>query len=310
MAKQRDEVSKGTTYGFLAYLSWGIFPVYFHQLLPAGPWEILAHRILWTFVVCLLALLVLRRWSFIRTLLGNPRRLALISAAAFFIAVNWLVYVYAVNDGRTSEASLGYFLNPLVTIALGVFLLREKLRRLQWIAVGIGAVACLYLAFASGAFPWISLVLALSFATYGLLKKRVGANFSAFEGLAVETTVLTPFAVVALIWLGSRGDTTFTGHGVGHSLWLASAGIATAVPLLFFAAAATRIPLVTIGLLQFITPVLQLLAGVLVLGEHVTTQRWIGFGIVWLALVVLTTDSLRAHRARRRDRAARLRAAH
>lgn len=304
--RERDEVSKGTVYGFAAYLLWGAFPLYFHQLLPAGAWEILVHRILWTLVVCAIGVVVLRRTAFIRKLIRDKRRMALVTIASLLIATNWLVYVYAVNTGRTSQASLGYFLNPLVTIALGVVVLREKLRPLQWIAVAIGAVACLYLTVEGGTFPWISLVLACSFASYGLAKKRIGGSLSAFGSLAAETAILSPIALVALFLLAARGDTTFGSEGAGHTLWLASSGIATAIPLLLFAAAASRVPLVTIGLLQFVTPVLQLLCAVLFLGEQLSTARWIGFAIVWLALAVLSADSLAsAGRSRRSARSAR-----
>lgn len=305
VTKERDETSRGTLFGLGAYLLWGAFPLYFHRLLPANAWEILSHRIVWTFVVCVIGVLILRRTGFIRGLLRDPRRLGLVSVAAVTIGLNWLIYVYAVNAGHTSDASLGYFLNPLVTIALGVMVLRETLRPLQWIAVCIGAVACVYLAIDGGTFPWISICLALSFGTYGLVKKRIGGTLSAFESLSAETTVLFPFAVAALIWLSATGQTTFTDHGAGHSLWLASSGVATAVPLLLFAAAASRVPLVTIGLLQFVTPILQLICAVAFLGEHLTTGRWVGFGIVWLALVALTVDSLTQTRSRRLARSAR-----
>ncbi|MBC9956267.1 EamA family transporter RarD [Yimella sp. cx-51] len=303
--KERDEVSKGTIYGFAAYLLWGAFPLYFHQLLPAGAWEILVHRILWTLVVCVVGVVALRRTAFIRKLIRDKRRFALVAIASLLIATNWLVYVFAVNTGRTSQASLGYFLNPLVTIALGVIVLRERLRPLQWIAVGIGAIACVYLTIEGGTFPWISMVLAGSFASYGLAKKRLGGSLTAFESLASETAILAPIALVALFILAGRGDTTFGSEGVGHSLWLASSGIATAIPLLLFAAAAARVPLVTIGLLQFITPVLQLLCAVLFLDEHLPAARWVGFGIVWVALIVLSIDSIASgSRSRRLARAA------
>lgn len=302
---KRDEVSKGTGYGLSAHLIWGAFPLFFHQLLPAGALEILIHRILWTLVVCVLAIAFLRSTSFIPALLRDRRRLATVTLAALLIATNWLVYVFAVNSGHTSDAALGYFLNPLVTIALGVVILRETLRPMQWAAVAVGVVACVYLTIDNGNFPWIAITLAGSFALYGLVKKRIGGSLTAFESLTAETAILSPIAAIALVVLIARGDTTFGNHGVGHSLWLASSGVATAIPLLLFAAAAARIPLVTIGLLQFVTPVLQLLCAVLFLGEHMPTARWIGFGIVWIALVLLTIDSLaNSTRSRRLARAA------
>jgi chloramphenicol-sensitive protein RarD len=235
--------------------------------------------------------------------LRTEPRLALgVSVAALFIGANWVVYVAAVLADHTTEAALGYFLNPIVTVALGVFVLGERLRRLQWVAVGIGAVAGLYLSVAAGSVPLIALALAFSFGMYGLVKKKVGVSLQAMHSLAAETMVLGPVAAVLLVVLTSRGDTTFTGHGAWHTSLLVLAGVATAVPLLLFAAAARRVPLVTIGLLQFITPILQLLCGVLLLHEHMSAQRWLGFGIVWVALAVLTVDSLRARPRRRRTR--------
>ncbi len=292
----RDDNQRGTAYGLAAYAIWGCFPLYFHALKPAGAWEILAHRILWTLVVCAGALLVLRDTSWLRRLARDRRLSVGIAGAAALIAVNWVIYVYAVLTGRTYEAALGYFLNPLVTVALGVIVLGETLRPLQKIAVGIGVLAAAYLTVAGGVLPWISLSLALTFGLYGLLKKRLGASLDALHSLTAETLVLAPVALVVLIWLAGRGETTFGGHGGWHTALLVLSGIVTAIPLLLFAAAARRVPLVTIGLLQFLTPVLQLLAGVLVLHEHVGTARWVGFGIVWVALGVLTTDMLRQAR--------------
>ncbi|GGB28500.1 protein RarD [Flexivirga endophytica] len=295
----------GATYGFLAYLIWGAFPLYFNALKPAGAWEVLSHRIVWTLVVCLVALAVTRNLSFLRRLAASPRQLVATSLAGLFIAVNWTVYIQAVITGHTVEAALGYFLNPLVTVGLGVVVLRERLRLMQWVAVGVGALACVYLAIDYGRPPWISVVLALSFASYGFMKKRIGGSLTAIESLTAESAVLTPIAIGVLIVVGMTGNATFNGHGTGHSVLLLCAGIVTAVPLLLFAAAASRVPLVTIGMLQFITPILQLLCGVLLLGEHMPIARWIGFAIVWVALILLTIDSLTAGtRARRLARAA------
>jgi chloramphenicol-sensitive protein RarD len=295
------EVGRGTLLGFAAYGLWGIFPLYFDALKPAGPWEILAHRILWTLLFCVVVLLVVRDLGWVRPLLRRPRLLAGTAVAAALIAVNWVVYVAAVTSGNTSEAALGYFLNPLVTVALGVLVLGERLRRLQWVAVGIGVVAGVYLAITGGRVPWVALTLAVTFALYGLTKKKVGVSLDAIHGLTVETVVLAPVATVLLLVVGSRGGLEFGGHGGWHTTLLVLSGVITAVPLLCFAAAARRIPLVTVGLIQFITPVMQLLCAVLLLGEHMPRERWVGFGIVWLALLVLTADSLRSlHASRRR----------
>jgi chloramphenicol-sensitive protein RarD len=289
----QDDERRGAAYGLLAYALWGAFPLYFAALKPAGAWEILSHRILWTVLLCALVLLVRRDLTWARQLWQRPRLGLGVTAAALLIAVNWVIYVAAVLNGRTTEAALGYFLNPIVTVALGVVVLRERLRPLQWVAVAIGALAGIYLSIAAGSVPLIAISLAMSFGLYGLVKKKVGASLEAMHSLAAETAVLAPVAVVMLAVLTSRGDTTFTTDGGWHTALLVAAGVATATPLLLFAAAARRVPLVTIGLLQFITPVLQLLCGVLLLDEHMSGTRWIGFGIVWIALAVLSFDSLR-----------------
>ena len=298
------ELRRGTVFGFLAYAIWGVFPLYFHALRPAGAWEILAHRILWTLLLCAVVLLVRRDLSWTRQLLARPRLALGVAVAALLIAANWVIYVAAVIGGHTTEAALGYFLNPIVTVALGVVVLRERLRPLQWAAVAIGAAAGVYLSVAGGQFPLIALSLAFSFAGYGLVKKKVGASLDAMHSLAAETAVLFPVAVVLLGFLVVRGETTFTLEPPVHPALLLAAGVVTAVPLLLFAAAARRIPLTTVGLLQFVTPVLQLLCGVLLLGEHMSTARWTGFGIVWVALLLLTVDSLVGRPGR--ARAARL----
>jgi chloramphenicol-sensitive protein RarD len=288
-----DEARKGALYGLLAYGIWGAFPLYFAALRPAGAWEILCHRILWTLAFCAAVLLFRRDLGWSRQLVARPRLGLGVTAAALLIATNWVIYVAAVLGGRTTDAALGYFLNPIVTVALGVVVLRERLRPLQWAAVAIGAAAGVYLGVAAGSVPVVALSLACSFGLYGLVKKKVGASLDAMHSLAAETAVLAPVAAVLIAVLTAQGVTTFTTDGAGHLTLLVLAGVATATPLLFFAAAARRVALVTIGLLQFLTPVLQLLCGVLLLDEHMSTERWVGFGIVWVALAVLTFDSLR-----------------
>ncbi|WP_347350489.1 EamA family transporter RarD [Intrasporangium sp.] len=299
-----SETGRGTVLGFAAYGLWGFFPLYFDALLPAGPWEILAHRILWTLAFCVLVLLVARDWRWLGPVFRDRRLLTGLALAGVFIATNWVVYVAAVLSGHTSEAALGYFLNPLVTVALGVVVLGERLRVLQWAAVAIGVVAGLFLAIAGGRVPYVALVLAFSFALYGLIKKKLGATLPALHGLTVETMVLAPAAAVILFVVGRAGHLTFGGYGPLHTWLLVGAGVTTALPLLCFAAAARRIPLVSIGLIQFVTPILQLLCAVLLLGEHMPTERWIGFAIVWVALILLTADSLlslRGARVQERD---------
>lgn len=293
---------QGTGYGFLAYLLWGAFPLYFHTLAPAGPFEILAHRILWTLVLCGGILLLSRDLRWIAELARHPRRLGGVALAGAFIATNWGLYTWAVLSGHVTEAALGYFLNPLVTVGLGVVLLRERLRRLQWVAVAIGTVAALYLTVDYGSPPWISLGLAVSFACYSLLKNRLGVSLSPLQSLTGESLTILPVAVLILVLLDAQGATTFAGHGGVHTALMVSTGVATAIPLLLFAAAASRVPLSTIGLLQFLTPFLQLMTGVLVLGETVPASRWVGFALVWVALVVLSADMLQQAGRRRQER--------
>ncbi|WP_109473994.1 EamA family transporter RarD [Ornithinimicrobium cavernae] len=304
-APDEAEVRRGTGYGVLAYLVWGALPLYFAVLKPATAWEVLAHRVVWSLLLCVLVLALARQARWVLDMFRDRRLLLTMTAAGALIATNWTVYTVAVMSGHVTEAALGYFLNPLVTVAIGVLVLRERLRPAQWVAVGTGLVAGVYLTVDYGTVPWISLTLALSFGTYGLLKKRIGSSLSALQSFTGETVVMTPLAIALLVWLGVTGQATFVGLGPGHTTLLVGTGIITAVPLLLFAAAATRVPLVTIGLLQFIAPVLQLLCGVLVLGEVMPPSRWLGFALVWVALTVLSVDSvLSAGRSRRLARAA------
>jgi chloramphenicol-sensitive protein RarD len=260
----------------------------------------------WSLGVVAIALAFARRWAWIGELARQPHRVGLLVLGATTITVNWGVYIWAVNSGHVVEASLGYFINPLVTILLAVVLLKERLRPAQWAAVGTGLAAVVVISVGYGQLPWISLVLAFSFGTYGLVKKKI--NLGGLESLAAETTVLFLPALGFLLYLGATGASTFTAHGAGHALWLASAGLVTAVPLVLFGASAIRVPLTTLGLLQYLTPVLQLALGVAYFHEPMPPERWAGFALVWLALIVLTWDALRTAR-RTRARAAELRAA-
>ncbi|MFJ7049982.1 EamA family transporter RarD [Streptomyces sp. NPDC101112] len=293
-AESKGEHRIGLLNGFAAYGMWGLVPLFWPLLKPAGAVEVLAHRMVWSLGFVGIALLVLRRWAWAGELLRQPRKLALIAVAAAVIAVNWGVYIWAVNNGQVVEASLGYFINPLVTIAMGVLLLKERLRPVQWAAVGVGFTAVLVLTIGYGRPPWISLCLAFSFATYGLVKKKV--NLGGTESLAAETVILFLPALGYLLWLGSRGESTFGTEGTGHALLLASTGLVTALPLVCFGAAAIRVPLSTLGLLQYMAPVFQFLLGVLYFGEAMPPERWAGFALVWLALSLLTWDALRTAR--------------
>ncbi|MFI2616358.1 EamA family transporter RarD [Streptomyces sp. NPDC018584] len=306
--QSRSEQRIGLLNGFAAYGMWGLVPLFWPLLKPAGAAEILAHRMAWSLVVVGIALLFVRRWGWARELIRQPRRLGLVAIAAAVITINWGVYIWSVNTGHVVEASLGYFINPLVTIAMGVLLLGERLRPVQWAAVAVGLAAVLVLAFGYGQPPWISLCLAFSFATYGLVKKKV--NLSGLESLTAETAVQFLPAVGYLLWLGSQGEATFGTEGLGHAALLAATGVVTAAPLVCFGAAAIRVPLSTLGLLQYLAPVFQFLLGILYFHEAMPPERWAGFGLVWLALSLLTWDALRtAHRNAGRLAAARRAAA-
>ncbi|MEV0352849.1 EamA family transporter RarD [Nonomuraea sp. NPDC050680] len=291
------DLRRGVLFGAAAYTMWGLFPLYWPLLKPSGAVEILAHRMAWSLVAVLVVLAVRRHWSWMRGLLKEPRKLALLTLAAVIVTVNWGVYIYAVNAGQVVEGSLGYFINPLISVLFGVVLLKERLRPLQWVAVGFGTLAVLVLTIDYGRPPWIALTLAVSFGLYGLVKKQ--ANVGAAESLTVETLVLLAPALAYILYLGQTGQSTFGTEGLGHAALLVGAGAITAVPLLCFTAAAIRVPLSTIGLLQYIAPVLQFLCGVLVAKETMPASRWIGFSIVWLALAVFTYDSIRTARANR-----------
>lgn len=298
MTSHESRVRRGTLYGAAAYLLWGVFPLYFPLLEPAGPVEILAHRIVWTLLVCAVVLTVARGWRKVREVASSPRQLVLLAAAAVFIALNWGVYIHGVNSGQVVETSLGYFVNPIVTVLLGVLVLHERLRPLQWAAIGIGTVAVVVLAVDYGRLPWIALLLAFSFGIYGLLKNRIGRGVGALTSLSVEAALLAPLAVAGIAWFELTGRGTFTHDAPGHALLLVLTGLVTAVPLLFFASAARRVPLSTIGLLQYLAPVLQFLIGVVVLSEPMPASRWFGFALVWLALALLSADLLRTVRSR------------
>lgn len=281
---------RGIALGAAAYVLWGLFPPFFRLLEPAAPAEILAHRVLWTLVFMAVVLVVLRGWGALRTL--SARGWAMVTAAAVLIAVNWGLFIYAVGVGHVVEVALGYFIGPLVSVLLGVLVLRERLRRLQWVAVGVATVAVLVIAVGDGRVPWLGLGLAVSFATYGLIKKTV--PLPATASLTAESLVLAPLAAVYLVVLQLAGTGTLVGHGAGHVLLLMAAGPITAVPLLLYGASARRIPLSVLGTLQYIAPTLQFLIGVVVYGEAMPAERWVGFGLVWLALVVFTLDLLRS----------------
>ncbi|MFB8367991.1 EamA family transporter RarD [Pseudarthrobacter sp. NPDC055928] len=290
------ETTAGIAFGIGAYGLWGLLPVYFFVLQPAGAVEIVANRVVWSLIFCALLITVTRSWRALTGAFRDRSVFGTLTIAAVLIAVNWLTYTYGVTTGQAVEASLGYFINPLVSVLLGVFVLKEKLRPLQWAAVGIGFIAVGVLTVSYGKLPWIALTLAVSFGLYGFVKKRVGPKVDAVTSLSVETMVLTPLAAATMVWLGVSGTATLTSHGPGHFWLLLASGVITAVPLLFFGASARRLPMTTIGLLQYFAPILQFIVALVVFREAMTLERWIGFGVVWLALLVLTVDMLRATR--------------
>ncbi len=285
---------RGLLYGVAAYTLWGAFPLYWPLLEPANAIEILAQRMLWSLLVVAVLLRVTHGWDRLRAVLADRRIAGRLAIAAVVVSVNWGVYIWGVNSGHVLETSLGYFINPLITVLLGVFLLGEHLRRPQWIAVGIGALAIVVLTVDYGRPPWIALVLAVSFGTYGYQKKKAGVG--AVESLAIETGFLAVPAAITLTVLGATGSQTFTHHGPGHALLMAGTGLITAVPLLFFGAATRRLPLTTMGLIQYLAPVLQFAVGVGVKHEALPPARLAGFALVWLALIALSADGLRHSR--------------
>lgn len=306
--ESKTETRTGMLCGVLAYGIWGLFPLYWPLLEPTGAVEILAHRMVWSLAAVAVVLAVTRRWDWIRPLLRQPKRLGMIAVGATVISLNWGVYIWAVNSGHVVETSLGYFINPLATIALGVLVLRERLRPAQWVAVGVSVTAVIVLAVGYGKPPWIALAIAATFSTYSLVKKKVGLG--GLESMAAETAVQFLPALAVLLFLGSRGESTFTSEGSVHLLLLMGTGAITALPLISFGAAAVRLPLSVIGMLQYLAPIFQFALGLLVFHEAMPAERWAGFALVWLALAVLTWDALRAARISRTElRNARAKAA-
>jgi chloramphenicol-sensitive protein RarD len=290
-----DERRSGLLLGVGAYAMWGLFPAFFPLLKPAGAFEILAHRIVWSFALMAVVVMVVRRLGDLKTI--TPRTWLLLTAASALVSANWVIYVYAVNNGHVVDAALGYFINPLVSVALGLLIFRERLNRAQFVALAIAVVAVVVLTVQVGVPPVIGLGLALTFGLYGAVKKAVPTDPRVSVG--VEAAVAAPFAIAFIVILQVAGDGTFTGHGAGHIVLMILSGVLTALPLLLFAAAAQRLPLVTLGLLFYLTPAMQLTWGVVVGHEPMPPARWLGFALIWLALVVFSADALRRARVDR-----------
>ena len=297
----RATQTAGVAYAGAAYLLWGVLPLYFLLLVPTGPWEVVAWRVLLSFVFCILLLTVTRGWAPFGVILRQPKLLGWTALAGLLIYVNWQVFLIGTLSDNVVETSLGYFINPITTVLLGVFVLKERIRKLQWAAIAIATIAVVVIIVAYRAFPWIALSLTASFGVYGLIKKKIGPAVDAVSGLTLESFWLIPIAVVQLIVVATTpAGITMGGNGWVHAVLLAFAGVATAVPLLLFAAGTRRINLTVIGMIQFITPVMQFLIGVAILHEPMPPERWAGFVIVWIAIGVFVVDLLIAARRGRR----------
>ncbi len=290
----------GLAFAIGAYVLWGVLPLYFLLLSPASAFEIVSWRIVMTLVFCVFLITATKGWRSFRAQLRDTRTSLTLGLAGILILANWLVYVFATLSGHVVEAALGYFINPIVTVLLGVFVLRERLRPLQWLSIGISTVAVLVLALNYGAIPWVALALAFSFGLYGLIKKRIGGRVDAIAGLTIESAWLAPAASITLLVLGVTSNLSMGSEGAAHAALLAVSGIVTGVPLLLFAAAARRLPLTALGLTQYIAPIMQFLIGVFLLREEMPAARWVGFALVWVALIVLSIDVAVTARANRR----------
>jgi len=291
---KRSEYSLGLLFGVGSYVLWGLFPLYWPLLKPASPLEIVSHRAVWTLIFCLIVLALSKQLHSAISVVKRPKMMAGLFLSTILVSINWLTYIWATNNGHVVEAALGYYINPLIIIAFGVLLLREKMRPLQWLAVGIAAVGVTILTIDYGRLPWVAISLALSWGTYGLVKKKL--DLGALDGLAIETLISFIPYVGYLIYLGNQGTGQF-GQSPGLTILLISAGAVTAIPLLLFNGSTTRLPYSTIGLLQYITPTIQFSIGVWVRHEDMPAARWIGFLVIWLALAALAADLVRSSRA-------------
>ena len=290
--KKRSINTAGLTFGAGAYLTWGSFPLLIQLSKFASPFETVVWRVVFGFLFAALLVTITKTWGQILALVKTPKKLVWVAVAAIFIFINWQVYVVAVVTGNVIETSLGYFINPLVTVMFAVVLLKEKLRRMQWVALGVGLIAVLVLTVDYGRPPWIAIILALSFGTYSLAKNRVGRNIGALQSFTIESATVLPIAIIQLIVVASFGPVMLL-SGPMEAAVLIGFGIMTAVPLILFGAAASRIPLSMIGFIQYLTPVLQFSVGYFILGEEMPPVRWIGFGLVWVSLLILTSDAFR-----------------
>ncbi|MGV3016079.1 EamA family transporter RarD [Rothia sp. 88186D007BW] len=295
MSTVKNEQVTGGLYAFSCYLIWGLFPLYFMLTAPASPLEIVAGRVLFSLIFCLLLLSLTQQLKKLKALLGNLRQVGLLLVASLLIFGNWLLYIIATTNNNVMEASLGYYINPIVSVALGVIFLGERLRTLQWAGIGLAILAVLVMVIFYGSVPWLGLGMAFTFGFYGLVKKQVGA-IPALVSLSVETLLLAPLAAVLMWHFAQSGRLTLLSEGPAHFWILAASGIITAVPLLLFAGAAARIPLTVLGMVQYVGPTLQFLLALFVTQEHLSAGRWAGFVLVWVAAAFFITDSLLTQR--------------
>lgn len=296
------ETRRGLLYGFSAYILWGIFPLYFALLSRSGAIEIVAYRLVFSLLFCLLLIAVVRKMQVYLSLLTDRRAFLTLTLAGVLVTANWTIFVWGVNNGHALDASLGYFINPLFSAFLGRVIYREHMRPMQWFAFGIGLISVVVLTVLYGSIPWIALALAFSFGTYGAVKKSLGTSVDALCGLAIETTVLSVAALAFLIYLSASGVATVT-YPSSYALLLTLCGPITAIPLLLFAGATSRLPLSTIGMIQYINPIIQFLLAWLILDEPMPSARWVGFIIIWFAVAFFVVDAV-LHRSRFRiDRA-------
>lgn len=286
----------GLIYGSSAYLLWGLLPLLFAAAAPTGALELVANRVIWALVFCAILLVFARGFARTWQIVKSGSTFWLLAVAAVLIAINWTTFIYGIDTGHLVEISLGYYLNPLISIGLGVVFLKERLRPLQWAAVGFGLVAVIIVGLGLGRVPYLAFSVALSFGFYGLVKNKVGAKVGALEGMTIETAILALPSLAYLGVLAANGTQTFTGYGALHVVIVLLTGPVTAIPLILFGAAARRIPLSWIGMLQYIAPTLQFIIGITILGEAMSTTRWIGFFVIWIAVTLLCTDMVRHSR--------------
>lgn len=290
-------LNKGLLAGLGCYAIWGTMPLFFASMAPASPVEIIAHRIIWSLILCLVLVSVLKRWGRLKTALRDVSVLRTLVIATILILCNWLTYVYSVTTNQVLDASLGYYINPLVTVVLAVLVLRERVNPLMWTALAFGAAAVIVMSAGMGRVPWISLVLAFSFGFYGLMKSRIGSKVDSITSLTIETLVAAPFAASFLVWLTIQGESTFTSEGLDHALLLIITGVITAVPLILFGFAAQNLPLSYLGMLQYLGPTIQFVLALVVFHEPMPTARWIGFALVWVAIVFAALSAARQSRS-------------